>query len=161
MCASVGKPMRAASPVSGGASSVASSAPLDNASRRLAAGPLASSVTDWRGIFHSLSARMRETSWAPPKATIPTFLPTRSFGWRTFFCATRLNGNLFNDEATNTRSAPWLIAEINAVPSIWPKWMLPPSIACAPRADPGIMTRSTCTPCFVKKPKSFAAHSGA
>ena len=56
--------MRDASPVSGGASNVASRAPLERATRRLAAGPLVSKVADCRGIFHSLSARTIETAGA-------------------------------------------------------------------------------------------------
>ncbi len=74
MCANVGSPMRAASPVSGGASNVASIAPLESATKRFAAGPLASNVTDWRGIFHSCSARISDTSCAPPKTDDADFL---------------------------------------------------------------------------------------
>src|SRR5215813_3242984 len=87
-------PMREASPVSGGASRVASKAPLERAMSRLADGPPASRVTDCLGMFHSLRASPMESSWAPPKATMPTFLPIRSVGWRIFFCATRLKGKL-------------------------------------------------------------------
>src|SRR5262249_15821284 len=76
----VGNPMRVASPVSGGAKSVASRAPLERAIRRLAAGPEVSKVTDCRGIFHSLSASTIEASCAPPRGDDTDFLADQICG---------------------------------------------------------------------------------
>ena len=80
--------------------------PLESAMSRLDDGPPASKVTDCLGMFHSLRASAMESSWAPPKATMPTFFPIRSVGWRIFFCTTRLKGNLLAAAAMSTRSAP-------------------------------------------------------
>ena len=98
-------PCATASPVSGGARNVASRPPLERAMRRLAAGPLASKVTDLPRDVPLFDANIIEISWAPPKATMPTFLPIKSAGLVIFFCATRLKGNLFSDAEIKTRSA--------------------------------------------------------
>ena len=68
--------------VSGGDRTVASSAFVDIAESLAGALPVARTVTDCRGMFHSLSARFTASSFDPPKLRTPIFFPIRSAGFR-------------------------------------------------------------------------------
>ncbi len=52
--------------------------------------PAGKIVTDWRGMFHALSARNVAVSVAPPTARIPIFLPTKSSALRISFWVMKL-----------------------------------------------------------------------
>src|SRR5918992_2925092 len=75
-------PERAATKLSGGASTVASTEPFRSAVNRIPSSPIGRIVTLETGIFHSRSAEVTASSEAPPKLRIAIFLPTRSAGLR-------------------------------------------------------------------------------
>ena len=85
---------------------VPSIALAESAMMRAAESPAGKIVTDWRGMFHALSARKVAVSVAPPTARMPIFLPIKSSGLRISLAVTKLYGKLLSEPEMITRSAP-------------------------------------------------------
>ena len=75
ICVNTFIPDRAATKLSGGASTVASTEPFKSAVNRTPSSPIGSIVTLKEGIFHSRRAELTASSEAPPKLRIAIFLP--------------------------------------------------------------------------------------